>query len=86
MMTTVIGVDVTNDLSYAKVFISVYDSDEMRASTMSALQHAQGYLRTEVGRHLNLRKTPELRIIEDHSMEQSAKISKILDDIGAADE
>lgn len=86
MMTSVTNVDVTNDLSYAKVFISVYDSDEMRESTMAALRHAQGYLRTEVGKQVKLWKTPELRIIEDHSMEQSAKISKILNEIGTADE
>jgi len=86
MMTTVLHVDCTNDLSYAKVFVSVYDSEEMQKSTMAALQHAHGYLRTEIGKHLNLRKTPELRLIEDHSMEQSAKISKILNDIGVADE
>ena len=86
MMTTVLRVDCTNDLSYAKVFVSVYDSEEMQKSTMAALQHAHGYLRTEIGKHLNLRKTPELRLIEDHSMEQSAKISKILNDIGVADE
>ncbi len=86
VMTSVVAVEVTNDLSYAKVFISVYDTNEMRASTMEALEHAHGFLRSEVGKHLNLRKTPELRIVEDHSMEQSAKISKILNDIGTPDE
>ena len=86
IMTSVVGVETTNDLSYAKVFISVYDTDEMQASTMEALSHAHGFLRTEVGKVLKLRKIPELRIIEDHSMEQSAKISKILNDIGTSDE
>jgi len=86
IMTSIVRVEVTNDLSYAKVFISVYDTDKMKKSTIIALEHAQGFLRTEVGKRLKLRKLPELRIIEDHSMEQSAKISKIIDDIGAKDE
>ena len=86
IMTSVIRVEVTNDLSYATAYISVYDTEEMQKSTISALEHALGFLRSEVGKRLNLRKTPEFRIVEDHSMEQSDKISKILNDIGVKDE
>jgi len=86
VMTSVINVDVTNDLSYATAYISVYDTENMQKSTMTALEHALGFLRSEVGKRMNLRKTPEIRIVQDFSMEQSAKISKILNDIGAKDE
>ncbi len=86
MMTSVLRVDVTNDLSYATAYISVYDNEEMQKSTIKALEHALGFLRSEVGKRLNLRKTPEFRIVLDHSMEQSDKISKILNDIGVRDE
>ena len=86
IMTSVVRVDVTNDLSYATAYISVYDTPKMQKSTIIALEHALGFLRTEVGKRLKLRKLPEIRIVEDHSMEQSAKISKILDDIGAKDD
>jgi len=86
VMTSVINVDVTNDLSYATAYISVYDDEDMQKSTMAALEHALGFLRSEVGKRMNLRKTPEIRIVQDFSMEQSAKISKILNDIGEKDE
>ena len=66
IMTSVLRVDVTNDLSYATAYISVYDTEDMQKSTIAALEHALGFLRTEVGKRMNLRKTPEIRILEDH--------------------
>jgi len=85
-MTTVVKAEVTNDLSYANIYLSIYDTDKMKKSTFIALDHAHGFLRSEIAKRLNLRKVPELRIFEDDSMEYSAKIAKIIEDIGTKDE
>jgi ribosome-binding factor A len=85
IMTSVVRAEVTNDLSYANIFVSIYDTDKMKKSTIIALNHAHGFLRSEIAKRLKLRKIPELRIFEDDSMEQSAKIAKIIDDIGVKD-
>ncbi len=86
VMTSVVRCDVTNDLSYANIYLSIFDTDSMKKSTLIALNHAHGFLRCEIAKRLNLRKVPELRIYEDDSMEYSAKISKLLDDVGAKDD
>jgi ribosome-binding factor A len=86
VMTSVVRAEVTNDLSYANIYLSIFDTDKMKKSTIIALEHAQGFLRSEVAKRLNLRKVPEIRIFEDDSMEYSAKISKIMDEIGIKDE
>ena len=85
-MTTVVRAEVTNDLSYANISVSVFDTDKMKKSTLIALNHMHGFLRCEIAKRLNLRKVPELRIFEDDSMAYSAKISKIMDEIHVKDD
>lgn len=57
---TVTGVEVTSDLSQAKVYISVLGNDEQKENTLLALGRATGFIRSEVGRRIRLRHTPEL--------------------------
>lgn len=81
-MTTVAGVELTNDLKYAKVRISVYDKDnDARKATVSALNGASGFIAREVGRRMEIRALPKFTFILDESIEYSVYISKILDDI-----
>lgn len=83
---TLTGVDVTSDLRYAKVFFSVYGSDEEKEQTMAVLQKAQGYIRSELGKRLRLRYTPELSFKFDDSILYGAKIMELLETVKRSDE
>ena len=69
-MLTVVKVSVTNDLSYAKVYVSAMEGMEAAKASVKGLTAAQGYIRHELGRRLHLRKCPELRFIADDSIEK----------------
>ena len=76
-MISVTAVDVTQDLKFAKVYISVLDKGD-GDQVLRGLKSAAGYLRRELGRSLNLRHTPELTFCQDDSMAQGAKILEML--------
>lgn len=78
---TVTAVEVTGDLRSAKVFVSLMGSEEQKKSSWLGLQHSLGFLRTEVGRRLGIRHTPELSLHLDHSLDNSEHIHKLLRDI-----
>jgi ribosome-binding factor A len=79
-MISVTAVEVTRDLSYAKVFISVLGSDEEKANALKGLKSAAGFIRREVGHRLQLRYTPEMLFELDNSIERGVYISKLIDD------
>ena len=76
-MISVTAVDVTPDLKFAKVYISVLDKSDSE-QVLKGLKSAAGYLRRELGRELNLRHTPELTFFRDDSMAKGAKILEML--------
>ena len=76
-MISVTAVDVTPDLKFAKVYISVLDK-ENGEQVLKGLKSAAGYLRRELGRALNLRHTPELTFFRDDSMAKGAHILEML--------
>ena len=78
-MISVTAVDVTPDLKYAKIFISVLDKGDS-GQVLKGLKSAAGYLRRELGGRLNLRHTPELSFFRDDSMAKGAKILEMLRD------
>ena len=78
-MISVTAVEVTQDLKYAKVYISVLDKDDS-GQVLKGLKSAAGYLRRELGRSLNLRSTPELTFFRDDSMAKGAHILEMLRD------
>lgn len=75
---TVTRVDLANDLQHAKVFVSVFGSEEEKQGTLAALAKAAGYIRGEVGRRLRLRLSPELVFKLDESGEYSDRINTVL--------
>ncbi|MDR3563573.1 MAG: 30S ribosome-binding factor RbfA [Negativicutes bacterium] len=75
---TVTRVEVTGDLRFAKVYISLMGSDEEKATTWQALQKAVGYLRSEIGKRIRLRLAPELSLHIDETLEYSARIQELL--------
>ncbi len=78
VMTSVVGVSVTNDLSYAKVYVSVMGNDEVQKNALAGLCSAAGFVRREVGRRVQIRHTPEILFELDHSIEHGAHINDIL--------
>lgn len=78
---TVTGVDVTNDLSQAKVYLSVFGDDEKKAESLKGIDKANGFLRTEIGKRIRLRHTPELIFKIDESVAYGSRIEKLLGEI-----
>lgn len=78
---TVTGVEVTNDLSQARVYLSVLGDEEQKNNTLKALEKANGFLRSELGKRMRLRHTPELIFKFDTSIEYGSRIEKLLDEI-----
>ncbi len=80
-MVSVTDVDVSGDLQHAKIFVSVYGTEEARAATMSGLKAATGYVRGELGRRVRLRRTPEVIFLEDRSLERGTKVLSLLNQL-----
>jgi len=78
---TVTGVEVSNDLSYAKIYVSLYGTEEQQAQAWKGLQSALGFFRSEIARRIDLRVAPVLSFHKDTSMEYSAHIESLLRDI-----
>ena len=85
-LVSITQVQATNDLRYAKIFISVYGNKEQQEETLLGLKSAAGYLRREIGRSIRLRYTPELLFEIDKSIEHGMHINSILKDIKREDE
>ena len=79
-MISVTKVKVTPDLKYAKVYISILNSKNIK-DTMDGLKKSSGFIRSELARRINLRNTPELVFEIDDSLEYGAKIDSILKEI-----
>lgn len=83
---TITSVEVTNDLRYSKIFVSIFGNEEAKKNTLSALKSAAGFLRSELGKRLRLRYTPDLLFHFDESIEHGAKMSKLINEVIKADE
>ena len=80
-MASVTHVEITKDLKYAKAYISVFDTDKLKKSTIETLTHAQHYIKNEIGARLRIRRLPEITFILDTSIEYSSKISEMLKNV-----
>lgn len=77
-MASVTRVELSRDLKYAKAYISVYDSDKLKKSTIETLTHAEHFIKNEVGARMRLRRLPEIKFLLDTSIEYSSRISELL--------
>jgi ribosome-binding factor A len=78
-LVSVVRVEVSSDLSYAKVFVSDIGGDA--SQTLKGLNNASGFVRSSLASRLTIRKTPQIKFIGDDSIEQTARISKLLGDL-----
>src|SRR5262249_3938726 len=77
-MLTITSVDVSPDLSHAKVFITLLQKEKL-ADTLQGLQRAAGYLRTQLAKRMKLYTTPELRFAYDEPVERGDHRSRLID-------
>jgi ribosome-binding factor A len=80
-MVSVTDVDVSGDLQHAKIYVSIYGTDEAKTETMAGLKSATGYVRSELGARVRLRRTPEVVFIEDRSIERGNRVLSLLNRI-----
>lgn len=80
-MTSVVAVEVAPDLKTCKAYISVFGDEKAQADTIKGLQSAEGYIRRELARTLNMRNTPEIKFVLDQSIEYGVMMSKKISDV-----
>jgi len=81
-MVTVVATEVSKDLRYAKMFVSAIGSPEEQKEAVDALEKGMGFIRREVGKRIQLRYVPEIRVIYDNTMEKAAHITALIDSLG----
>ena len=84
-LTSVMAVDVAPDLKTCKVWVSIYGSKEEIDNTMAGIRSANGFIRGELARRVNLRNTPELRFFADDSIAYGVSMSHRIDEVTAKD-
>ena len=80
-LTSVMAVEVTPDLKFAKIFISVFGNEEEKEKTMEGLKKSVAFARMQLAKRMNLRNTPELTFILDESIEYGVNMSKKIDEV-----
>ncbi|XTZ09738.1 MAG: 30S ribosome-binding factor RbfA [cyanobacterium endosymbiont of Rhopalodia yunnanensis] len=80
-IVSVTSVDVSGDLQYAKIFVSIYGSQEAQLETMAGLQSSAGFVRRELGQRMRLRRTPEVVFLQDLSLERGDQMVHLLNQI-----
>lgn len=85
-MTSVVSVEVAPDLKTSKAYISVLGDEKSQQDTIAGLKSAEGYIRRELARTVNLRNTPEIKFILDQSIEYGINMSKLIDEVTKKDD
>ena len=77
-MLTITSVDVSPDLSHAKVFFTILEKEKLK-DTLAGLKRSAGFLRSQLARRIKLYTTPELRFVYDESVERGDRLSRLID-------
>lgn len=80
-IVSVTDVELSSDYKYAKAYVSIYGTEEQKEQTMEAIQDSTPYIRSEVGKRIRLRHTPELEFKIDDSLERGSRITSLIDKI-----
>ena len=84
-MASVVSAQVTPDLKFCKVHVSVFGSEEELKDTILGLKNASGFIRNQLAKNINLRNTPELLFVADTSIEYGVRMTKMIDDVAEYD-
>ncbi len=80
-MTSVVAVEVSSDLKLCKAWISVLGNEKEAEDTMEGLKRAEGFIRNQLAKTINLRNTPEIHFLLDQSIAYGVTMSKLIDDV-----
>ncbi|NPV71275.1 MAG: 30S ribosome-binding factor RbfA [Firmicutes bacterium] len=76
---SITGVEVSGDLRHARVFVSVLGDDRQKQDTLRGLESAVGFVRSEIGKRIRMRHTPEIVFKLDESIERGIRVSRLID-------
>ncbi|EGQ3208909.1 30S ribosome-binding factor RbfA [Staphylococcus pseudintermedius] len=82
---TITDVQPTNDLSLAKIYLTVLGSDKERENTFKGLEKAKGFIKSEIGQRMRLRIVPDLQFEYDESIEYGNRIERLIQDLNHND-
>ena len=82
-LTSVMEVEVTPDLKFAKIYVSVFGTEEEKEKTMEGLRKSASFARGQLARRMNLSNTPELTFVLDNSIEYGVNMSKRIDEVNS---
>lgn len=80
-LSSITDVEVSRDLRYAKIFVSVFGSEEEQSQTLLGLQSASGFIRTELGKRIRLRFLPEISFALDPSIQRGIKLTHLISEV-----
>jgi ribosome-binding factor A len=80
-LASITGVEVSRDLRYAKLFVSVYGSETEQEHTLAGLNSASGFIRAELGKRIRLRYVPELTFSLDASIQRGIKLTHLIREV-----
>ncbi|GEM00813.1 ribosome-binding factor A [Halolactibacillus halophilus] len=83
---TITDVEVTGDLQQATIYLTILGSEDEKEATLKGLTKAKGFIRSEIGHRIRLRKTPELFFEIDHTIETGNRIEKLIRDLHESDD
>ncbi|MGN0383974.1 MAG: 30S ribosome-binding factor RbfA [Eubacterium sp.] len=80
-LTSVVAVEVAPDLKHCKAYISVLGDEESKKDTLAGLKSAEGFIKRQLAKNVNLRNTPDITFIMDQSIEYGVNMSKLIDEV-----
>jgi ribosome-binding factor A len=84
-MVSITEVEISGDLQHAKVFVSIYGTDRAKHETMEGLKACTPFVRKSLGKRISLRHTPEIRFVEDSSLEKGDNLINLINRITPKD-
>lgn len=84
--TSVVAVEVAPDLKSCKAWISVMGGEQERENTLLGLKSAEGFIKRQLAKIINLRNTPEITFVMDQSIEYGVNMSRKIDEVIAQDD
>lgn len=85
-LVTLTGVEVTPDYAHAKVFFTLLDGEDLAGQALAGLQHAAGFLRSQLAHRMKLRIMPQLHFVYDVSVERGVRLSSLIDEAVALEQ
>ena len=83
---TVTGVETSPDLRHARVYVSVFGSEESRQASLAGLEAAHGVLQSRLARELRMKRTPQLAFEYDPTVERGVRMTQLIDELAPDDE